>query len=47
MSSRRGEFERELLGGRVRICVADALVPDSFVIAEARRIEILSPVSGG
>jgi molybdopterin converting factor small subunit len=37
----------DLLGSKVRFCVADALVPDDHVIAEGRRVEILSPLSGG
>lgn len=37
----------DLINPRVRVCVADALVPDGFVITEGRRIEILSPLSGG
>lgn len=37
----------DLLDRRVRVCVADTVAPDSFVIAEERRIEILSPLSGG
>ena len=40
------ELKEQLLGPRVRVCVADTLVPDSFVIDEGR-VEILSPVSGG
>lgn len=37
----------DLINPRIRVCVADTLVPDDFVIAEKRRIEILSPLSGG
>jgi molybdopterin converting factor small subunit len=37
----------DLLGNKVRFCVEDRLVPDSHIITEARRVELLSPLSGG
>jgi molybdopterin converting factor small subunit len=37
----------DLLGSKVRFCVGDALVPDNHLLAEERRVEILSPLSGG
>jgi molybdopterin converting factor small subunit len=37
----------DLLGSKVRFCVGDALVPDDHILAEGRRVDILSPLSGG
>jgi molybdopterin converting factor small subunit len=42
----RPEAAEQLVDERVRICVGDSIVPDSFMIEEGR-VEILSPVSGG
>lgn len=37
----------DLLGGKVRFCVDDRLVPDNYCIEGRRRVEMLSPLSGG
>jgi molybdopterin converting factor small subunit len=37
----------DLLGPRVRACVADEIVGDDFVLAGHRRVEFFPPVSGG
>lgn len=37
----------DLLGTRVRACVADTIVGEDFLLAEQDRVEFLPPVSGG
>lgn len=37
----------ELLGPRVRACVADSIVGEDFVLTGQERIEFLPPLSGG
>jgi molybdopterin converting factor small subunit len=32
---------------RVRACVGDAIVPDSYAISDDETLELLAPVSGG
>jgi len=41
------QISDDLINPRIRVCVADTLVPDDFIIAKEGRIEILSPLSGG
>lgn len=37
----------EALSGRVRACVGDRIVGDSYEVGPADRVEFLAPVSGG
>ncbi len=37
----------DLVSPRVRACVGDRMVPDSFVVAPGEAIDILAPLSGG
>ncbi|RST29542.1 MoaD/ThiS family protein [Sphingomonas ginkgonis] len=37
----------DLLGSRVRICIADSLVSDDEALHDGQRLDILSPLSGG
>ena len=41
------EAAGDLLGPRVRACVADTMVGEDFVLAGQDRIEFLPPLSGG
>jgi len=41
------EAAADLLGPRVRACVADTIVGDDFVIGGHERVEFLPPLSGG
>lgn len=41
------EAARDLLGPRVRACVADAIVGEDFLLDGCERIEFLPPLSGG
>lgn len=36
-----------ILGARIRACVGDAIVPDSYRPAPGETVEFLPPVSGG
>lgn len=37
----------DLASPRVRACVGDQMVPDSFVVAPGEAVDILAPLSGG
>ncbi len=37
----------DLVSPRVRACVGDHIVPDSFVVAPGEAVDILAPLSGG
>jgi sulfur-carrier protein len=41
------QAEQPLRSKRARACVGDALVPDTYVLQAADRVEFLPPVSGG
>ena len=37
----------DLSSPRVRACVGDRMVPDSFVVTPGQSVDILAPLSGG
>ena len=37
----------DLISPRVKSCVGDNIVPDSYVIAPGEAVDILAPLSGG
>jgi molybdopterin converting factor small subunit len=37
----------DIVSPRVRACVGDRIVPDSFVVAPGESVDILAPLSGG
>ena len=37
----------DLASPRVRACVGDSMVPDSFIVAPGESVDILAPLSGG
>ena len=37
----------DLVSPRVRACVGDRMVPDSFVVVPGDAVDILAPLSGG
>lgn len=41
------DASQHLLDRSVRGCVADEIVPDSFVVGDGQRVEFFPPVSGG
>lgn len=41
------EAAQSLRDGRLRACVDDTLVPDSYLLTPADSVEFLAPVSGG
>src|SRR5687768_11155729 len=47
LSRRFSGVGSDLLGPRVRACVADCFVSDNFVLDEVDCVELLAPVSGG
>lgn len=47
IAARHPQARDQLVGSRVRACVADSIVPDSHVLDASATIEFFPPVSGG
>jgi molybdopterin converting factor small subunit len=47
IASQHPQISDEIVQQRVRACVADDIVPESFRVSEGQTVEFFPPVSGG